>query len=77
MEIQIKNFQRDSRGNGRTMVNPTRYLCLECDMWKKRGTIFRGFKFICSDCDLTYWREQKKWSNDGRVYYANISTKST
>ena len=37
-------------------------------MWKKRGTIFRGFRFICSDCDLTYWSEQKKWSNDGRVY---------
>ena len=42
-------------------------------MWKKRGTIFRGFRFICSDCDLTYWREQKKWSNDGRVYYMQIS----
>ncbi len=55
----------------------TRYLCLECDMWKKRGTIFRDFKFICSDCDITYWIETKKWSNDGRVYYANISTKST
>ena len=47
----------------------SRYLALECDMWKKRGTIFRGFRFICSDCDLTYWSEQKKWSNDGRVYY--------
>ena len=46
-------------------------------MWKKRGTIFRDFKFICSDCDITYWIETKKWSNDGRVYYANISTKST
>ena len=26
----------------------------------KRGTIFRGFIFLCSDCDVTYWKEKKK-----------------
>jgi len=54
-----------------------RYVCLSCDFLKDRGTMFRGSKFICSDCDLMYWRENKKWSKDRRIYYANISAKSS
>jgi len=54
-----------------------RYICSECDLSKKRGTMFRGSIFICSDCDVTYWIEKRKWAKDGKIYYANISTKST
>ena len=50
----------------------SRYLCTECDMWKKRGTIFRGFRFICSDCDLTYWSNRRNGLTMGE-YIMQIS----